>query len=173
MRKVTKLVPYFIVVIGMAFFVQLFIIRYLPNGLYRVAKRLSGKPYNTFIHPPKTNAKLRKVVLPNPDFIYSALFYDVSNGDVVVSGEWPDTSQYACIGFYGNNLQPYYVVNNRHNLDGQFRFRLTSSSESPTDMSVVKAQSEKGSILIRMLVTDSLQIVSAHHIQQGLKIALQ
>ena len=43
-------------------------------------------------------------------------------------------------------------------------------SESHTDMSVVKAQSEKGSILIRMLVTDSLQIVRAHQIQQGLKI---
>lgn len=161
-----------LLVAAVAFAVQYALIRYVPNLLFQVAVKVSGKPYNTLIHAPRTDARLRKVVLPNPDFIYSAIFYDVSESDLILTGEFPDTSQYACVGFYGNDIQPYKVMNNQHTSLKNFRFIVSNSAVNNNDPFMVQAKTTKGSILIRMLVTDSAQLVQAKKIQQGLRLEM-
>lgn len=170
MKAAGKYLWGFLLVGAVAFAVQYALIGYVPNLLYKVATVVSAKPYNTLIHAPRTDARLRKVVLPNPDFIYSAVFYDVSESDLILTGEFPDTSQYACIAFYGNDLQPYHVVNNQLTPVKNFRFNLTTSATETDDKFSVHAKTKKGSVLIRMLVTDSAQLMQAIKIQQSLSL---
>src|SRR4051812_49422051 len=89
------------------FAIQHLFIAYLPNIIFAIAKHRSAKPLNTVIYAPKTDAKLRRVVLPNPDFIYNACFYDASKSDLLITGEFPDSTQFASLAFYGDNVQPY------------------------------------------------------------------
>jgi uncharacterized membrane protein len=162
-----------LIVVCVAFITQFLLIYFLPQIVYKVGVMASKKPYNTLINAPKTDSRLRRVVLPNPDFIYSAVLYDVSEHDIVLTGEFPDTAQYASIGFYGNDVQPYRVINNIDAGSGRYSIRLTTSEKTPTNKFVVKAKTAKGSILIRMLVTDSLQASKALEIQNRLKVEVQ
>ncbi|MCW5906861.1 MAG: DUF1254 domain-containing protein [Chitinophagales bacterium] len=174
--KKAKLIIYGVVFGMLVYLIQYLLIAYLPNVLFGLAKVLSRKPLNTVISPPKTDAKLRRVVLPNPDFVYSVIFYDVSEHDVVLTGEFPDTSQYACIGFYGNNLQPYRVINNQTGVTGSYKIRLTANNSSKLANNAnryftVQAKTKQGSILMRLLVTDSVHLKQAAEIQRKLMIA--
>lgn len=152
----------------LAFTVHRMVIRYVPNMVFAIAKQRSAQPLNTVIHAPKTDAKLRRVVLPNPDFVYSAIFYDVSQHDLVISGELPDSSQYACIAFYADDMQPYYVVNNQKGLIGAYQFRLSKDAGSKDDLTRIQTKTTQGSILVRLLYTDTLQEARARFFQKQL-----
>ncbi len=158
----------FVLCIALAWAVQSWIIAAVPRIIFALAEPLSHEPLNTLINAPRTDAKLRRVVLPNPDFIYSAVFYDVSKGDLLFSGKFPDSSQYACLAFYNNNLQPYYVVNNQKGITGAYQFRLTASDKKDNSPFTIHAQTKQGSILMRLLVTDTIETNTALAIQKGL-----
>lgn len=159
-----------IAVLVLAFTVHRMVIRYVPNMVFAIAKQRSAQPLNTVIHAPKTDAKLRRVVLPNPDFVYSAIFYDVSQHDLVISGELPDSSQYACIAFYGDDMQPFYVVNNQNGLNGEYQFRLSKNAGSKDDLTRIQAKTMQGSVLVRLLYTNAQQENAARSIQKQLSV---
>ncbi len=152
---------------AITFATQYLFIAYLPNIIFCIGKYRSGKPLNTVIYAPKTDANLRKVVLPNPDFIYNACFYDVTAKDILITGEFPDSIQYASLAFYGNNVQPYYVMNNQTGLKQRFKLRLSSVNRIRGDVSTPTKQ---GTVLLRLLVTDSLQMDKALCIQKAFKV---
>lgn len=150
-----------------AFVVQYLLIAFIPNLIFGIAKYRTGKPLNTVIYAPKTDAKLRRVVLPNPDFIYNACFYDASDKDLLITGEFPDSTQYCSLAFYGNNIQPYYVMNNQVGLKQRFTLRLSSVNRVRSD---ITTPTNQGSILLRILVSDSLQLKNAIVLQKKFKI---
>lgn len=151
----------------LVFAVQYLFIAFLPNLIFAIAKHRSGKELNTVIHAPKTDANLRRVVLPNPDFVYSACFYDVSQTDLLIKGTFPDTSQYCSLSFYGSNVQPYYVMNNLQGRKKQFRVRLSGAHRVN---GTLRAVSKQGAVLLRILATDSAQRQNALQIQQAFTV---
>lgn len=152
--------------------VQYLLVLYVPNIIFAIAKKRSQQPHNTIIHAPKTDAKLRRVVLPNPDFVYSAIFYDVTEHDVIVSGVFPDSGHYACLAFYGDDMQPYHVVSNQKGFTGTYQFRLSKTAESKDDLTRVIAKTPQGSILIRLLHTNSQEEQAARQVQKQLKVVV-
>ena len=88
--------------------------------------------------------------MPNPDFVYSAFFYDVNEKDVLVSGILPD-SGYASVSFYDDRCQPYYVYNNlSQGHIGKFSLTLTQQTANKTDE--VHAKTNKGVLICRFLL---------------------
>jgi uncharacterized membrane protein len=160
---ITRLLLFF----AITFVVQYLFIAFIPNIVFAIAKKRSEKPLNTVIHAPKTDAKLRRVVLPNPDFVYSACFFDISENDIVISGEFPDTSQYCSLAFYEDNVQPFYVMNNLQGFKPKYRVRLSHVGRVN---GTIKSVSKKGAVLMRILVTDSLQASMSKKIQQKFKV---
>jgi uncharacterized membrane protein len=147
--------------------VQRLFIAYVPNIIFMIAKYRSHKPLNTVIYAPPTDAKLRKVVLPNPDFIYNACFYDISKTDLLITGDFPDSSQYASLAFYGEDMQPYYVMNNQVGLKNHFRLRLSCVGRIRAD---IVSPAKQGSFLMRLLVSDSAQMKRTLEIQKAFKV---
>ncbi len=165
-----KAIKIFGVVLSFAaivFVVQYLFIAYIPDLIFAIAKRRSEKPLNSVIHAPRTDAKLRRVVLPNPDFIYSACFYDASENDLMITGEFPDSTQYGSLAFYGSNIQPYLVMNNQNGRKTKFKLRLTSVSRVHSD---IISPNKQGAILLRMLAVDSAQIQKALSLQKTFKV---
>jgi uncharacterized membrane protein len=150
-RKIIYIVAFLVLV----FCTQWLVVKYLPNLVYRIAVHRAGET-NKWIAAGKTDATMRRVVLPNPDFIYSALFYDVNDKDLVIMGVLPD-SMYASVAFYDNRCQPWYVYNNlSKNRTGQFWFQLSKRGLKGTNQ--IQAKTNKGVIICRFLVgTDSLR----------------
>ncbi|MDB5284709.1 MAG: putative integral rane protein [Bacteroidota bacterium] len=155
-----KLLIGILVFASLAFVTQWLAIKYIPNIIYKIAVR-RGKEINTWIHNGKTDASMRRVVLPNPDFIYSALFYDVNDKDLTISGTLPD-STYASVAFYDDRCQPYYVYNNQSlRRTGKFAFQLSRLGlKGPNQL---QAKTNKGIIICRFLLTgdSSFQKMSA------------
>jgi uncharacterized membrane protein len=149
------------------FAVQYLFIAYVPNIIFLIAKYRSQKPLNTVIYAPPTDAKLRRVVLPNPDFIYNACFYDLTSTDLLITGEFPDSTQYGSLAFYGENMQPYYVMNNQVGLKRHFKLRLSHAGRIRPD---ITSQGKQGSFLLRLLVSDSSQMGRTLEIQKAFKV---
>jgi len=150
-----------------AFVAQYLFIAFLPNLIFVIAKFRSEKPLNTVIHAPKTDAKLRRVVLPNPDFIYSVCFYDASNKDILITGELPDSMQYCCLAFYGSNVQPFFVKNNKVGGKQHLKLRMSTVNRVSYDLTTPTKQ---GAILMRILVADSIQMKQALALQKTFKV---
>lgn len=147
--------------------VQHLFIAFAPKLIFAIAQKRKPKPVNTVYHAGKTDATLRKVVLPNPDFVYSACFYDVSENDLMIAGEFSDTSQYSSIAFYDNSCQPYYVRNNLQGFKNKFNIRLSGVNR---EQRTLKAKSKKGVVLMRYLATDSAQMAIALRLQKSFAV---
>jgi uncharacterized membrane protein len=146
---------------------QHLLIHFIPQIVFVIGKYRSQQPLNTVIHAGKTDATLRKVVLPNPDFIYSACFFDLTKNDLMISGEFPDTAKYCSLAFYGDNVQPFYVINNLQGFGKKYNVRLSGVHRTPN---VIQAKSKQGVILMRLLITDSFQIDSAKKFQKKFSV---
>lgn len=140
---------YFVVFITIAALTQWALIKYIPNLVHSIATH-RVKLRNEWINNGKTDAHMRTVVMPNPDFVYSALFYDVSEHDIVITGTLPD-STYGSLSFYDNRCQPYAVYNNiAPNHSGPFS--IVISKDGVKGANGIKAQTAQGEILCRYLL---------------------
>lgn len=151
MRKTVVAVIAFSLV---AWFTQWAVIRYFPELVFKIAVHRTHHQFNHWINAGKTDANMRSVVMPNPDFVYSALFYDINDKPVTISGILPD-STYASVSFYDNRCQPYYVYNNLDsNRRGKFEFTLVK--DGILNHREVPVKTSKGIIICRFLKsTDS------------------
>lgn len=154
---------------AIVFAMQYLFIALVPDIIFAIAKHRSGKPLNTVIQAPRTDAKLRRVVLPNPDFVYNACFYDVSKNDLLITGLFADTSQYCSLAFYGDNVQPFYVMNNLQGFKKKYSVRLSSVGR---ENGCIRTPTKQGAILMRVLVTDSAQYENAKQLQSIFKVQL-
>lgn len=165
--KTGSAIKYLLLLVVVALVVQQLFIAFVPDMVFAIAKKRSAQPLNTVIHAPKTDANLRRVVLPNPDFVYSACFYDLSNNDIVITGKFPDTSHYCSLAFYADNVQPYYVINNLQGFRPDYKIRLSHVGRVN---GTIKSPTKQGAVLMRILATDSIQISTAQKLQQQFKV---
>ncbi len=146
--------------IAIALLTQWLVIKYVPDMVHAIATHRVPIT-NQWINNDKTDARMRRVVLPNPDFKYSALFYDVTQHDIIISGTLPD-SAYASIAFYDNRCQPYYVYNNLSpERKGHFEFQI--SKNATTGAKQLQPKTNTGVIICRYLVKND----SAFNVMKG------
>ena len=150
--------------IATALLTQWLVIKYVPYLVHAIAAHRVPQR-NQWINNDKTDARMRRVVLPNPDFKYSALFYDVSEHDITITGTLPDSS-YASVAFYNNRCQPYYVYNNLSpNRKGHFEFLISKNAVTGTKQ--LKPETNTGVIICRYLVKNdsSFNIIKTYQQQ--------
>jgi len=121
----------------------------------------------------------RAVVMPNPDFAYVSMFYDLDKGPIYISGLMPD-STYWSVALYEANTNNYFVKNDQqfdtNELDviittqkhpltkdsrhlvgtlvpSYYNFHLIKEGLVPIGTELIKSPNEKGFLLIRVLST--------------------
>ena len=128
-------------------------IHYIPNIVYEVFHNKIEKNQsigdNEIKHFDIPNHKSRDVVMPNPDFLYSTIFYDLSEKDLNINANMPD-STYWSVSFYKPNTINWFVKNDQefetNNLD------LTLTFNDSKSQGVIKSPVKKGFMIIRILV---------------------
>ncbi len=131
-------------------------IRLLPNVIFSIVQSKSkerGLKTNQVYYPPLPDETSRSVVMPNPDFLYVACFYDVSKDDYQITGTMPD-STYWSVAFYEPNTVNFYIKNDQQYTSDTLNLIL-SNKETQTNLNseIVKAPTPKGFMLIRILIT--------------------
>ena len=106
----------------------------IPNIIYKVFhyKIVNNQNVqdNELKHFDIPNDQSRDVVMPNPDFLYSTSFYDLSNGDLNLKGKMPD-STYWSVSFYKPNTVNWFVKNDNEFIDNNLDMKITLSNSEP------------------------------------------
>jgi uncharacterized membrane protein len=155
--------------VAIALLTQWLVIKYVPDMVHAIA--IHRVPLiNQWINNDKTDARMRRVVLPNPDFKYSALFYDVTEHEITITGTLPD-STYASVAFYDNRCLPYYVYNNLSaERKGHFEFQISkNTSNGPKQL---QPKTNTGVIICRYLVKNdsAFNVMKAYQQQLNCKV---
>ncbi len=135
-------------------------ILYLPNAIYAgLSYRLQqsrGVASNELIYVDLPTDTSRNVVMPNPDFLYIACFYDVSECPQRITGTMPDAT-YWSLAFYQPNTVNWYIKNDRQFGTPQLDVTISKAGDRSMESSSEIAYSpvDKGFMLIRILVTDN------------------
>jgi uncharacterized membrane protein len=128
----------------------------------------AGREFNRFYHAPRVTSASRTVVRPSPDLLYSAAAFDISKGPLKISALVPDT--YWSLSFYATNTDNFFVVNDRE-LDSEKAEFLLVGPDTPVPESgnakVVVAPTERGAVLIRMLITDETRVEELVRLQRS------
>lgn len=125
----------------------------IPNIVYSVFhyKILNNQKVkdNEIKHFNIPNHQSRDVVMPNPDFLYSTSFYDLSLGDLNLKGKMPD-STYWSVSFYKPNTVNWFVKNDQEFKGNNLDLKLTYSNSN--DENSIVSPVKKGFMIIRILV---------------------
>jgi uncharacterized membrane protein len=157
---------------GFAYYATVFV---TPYAILLGIKMKTKSEYNQPVYSRAIDETERRVVMPNPDFIYVAMGYDVRKHPVRITGMMPD-STYASVAMYASNTENYFVVNDRQLPQKKFDIILTEDenvtdalrSKYP-DAEIVFAKSNLGTVMMRILITDNERIPYLKTIQQSFK----
>lgn len=114
--------------------------------------------HNQAAFPPPVSAKVRTVVMPSPDLLYSVCAFDIRNGPVRIRAN-PRLSNYWSIALYGANSDNFFVVNDRQTADRPVDLLLVAPGhEAATDVAEtarrIVSPSSRGFLLMRVLTSD-------------------
>ena len=148
-------------------------IHYIPNIVcavfhYKIEKNQNIKD-NEIKHFDIPSDQSRNVVMPNPDFLYSTIFYDLSEKNLNINANMPD-STYWSVSFYKPNTINWFVKNDQEFVTNNLDLTLTfNDSESEN---VIKSPVKKGFMIIRILVEkkDQKSIESYRTLQKNIII---
>jgi uncharacterized membrane protein len=133
-------------------------IHYIPNIVYEVfhnkIENNQSIGDNEIKHFDIPNHKSRDVVMPNPDFLYSVSFYDLSSGDLKLKGDMPD-STYWSVSFYKPNTINWYVKNDKEFNSNKLELNLTINNTKGEN--IIHSPVKKGLMIIRILVENKDQ----------------
>lgn len=147
-------------------------VRVLPNIIFSIvqSKSLSkGLVVNEVYYPALSNETSRTVVMPNPDFLYVACFYDVSASDYSITGKMPD-STYWSVAFYEPNTVNFYVKNDQQYTSDSLNLILTRKElQTDSNTEVVQTETPQGFMLIRILMTKKEELARFEQFQKSVR----
>ena len=148
-------------------------IHYIPNIVYavfhyKIEKNQNIKD-NEIKHFDIPSDQSRNVVMPNPDFLYSTIFYDLSEKNLNINANMPD-STYWSISFYKPNTINWFVKNDQEFVTNNLDLTLTFNDYESENM--IKSPVKKGFMIIRILVEkkDQKTIESYRTLQKNIII---
>ena len=118
--------------------------------------------------------KNRVVPLPNPDFLYSSINYDIKDSILKITGKVPD-STYWSIATYQANTTNFFVANDDQ-VDGNFEYYLANEgSKSPLLKDVPKEKiiyspTKTGLVLFRYLISKAYSFNTLVDLQHSVKV---
>jgi len=137
--------------------VHIAFVSYIPYKAMDIAMNVRFKdlPRNTMVPSPPTTEQSRKVVRPSPEILYSICIYDVTRKPLLFTYHLPDG--YWSASFYADNTDNFFVINDRQTKSKTVDILLVGR-ETPMPAAgnaiVVRALSDKGLALIRVIVPD-------------------
>lgn len=121
------------------------------------------------------NAENSRVIpLPNPDFLYSTINYDLKENVLKISGIVPD-STYWSISAYQENTTNFFVEN-EEKVKSKFEYYLApegSTSEVLKNVpkeKIIYSPTTKGLILFRYLVSKAYPVKTLEELQHGVTV---
>lgn len=145
-----------------------FVLFATPRGVLLMLKSRSKGELNQPVYNDVITEKDRLVALPNPDFLYVAMGYDVRKHDLEISGRFPDSS-YCSIAFYDTDTRNYFIKNDKEGDDYKILLTNNGTHSYDTEYQPVYANSSRGFILVRILITDPSQVEYMKEIQHSFK----
>lgn len=141
---------------------------------YKIAKnRVSETNVIRFGEKPSPENN-RVVPLPNPDFLYSTIGYNLEDKVLKISGPVPDAT-YWSISAYQANTTNFFVANDKQ-LNGNFEYYLAkegSTSAALKDVpkdKIIYSPTTKGLVLFRYLISKAYPLETLTQLQHGVKI---
>ncbi len=122
-----------------------------PYVVQKAVELKIGKERNSLIHSKLPSPTTPDT--PNPDFIYTLVFYDLSNGNLRLTGKVPDGLDYFSIAFYQSNTFFYQLLKPKDFKEGQFEIMLSDMHDFTSSSNVVNvvSPSKTGTIIFRYL----------------------
>ncbi|RKR11794.1 putative membrane protein [Flavobacterium sp. 90] len=145
---------------------------------YYVQKKFAEKSLGVINTPQFGNQpdaeNSRVIPLPNPDFLYSTINYDLNDQVLKISGTVPD-STYWSISAYQENTTNYFVQNEEQ-VKAKFEYYLAlegSTSEVLKNIpkeKIIYSPTTKGLILFRYLVSKAYPVKTLAELQHGVTV---
>lgn len=107
------------------------------------------------LHTPPPDASSRTVVRPSPDLAYSICLFDMSEGPMLVKATVPDT--YWSVSAFAHNTDNFFVVNDQQIQGDKLELLIRREKDEVAGFEGIPvsfAPTDKGVVLMRMLVTD-------------------
>lgn len=146
-----------------------FVLFATPRAVLLTLKMRSNGELNQPVYNGVISDNDRLVALPNPDFLYIAMGYDVRKGDLAITGLFPDTSYYS-IALYDTDTRNYFIMSDRDTEQEDYKILLTTDkSHKLGGHQTVLAESSRGFLLIRILITDPSRVEYLQEIQHSFK----
>jgi len=130
---------------------------------------------NTIRFAPKPSAEnLRVVPLPNPDFLYSSIGYNVSDSVLKITGPVPD-STYWSLSAYQANTTNFFVVNDQQ-VHGRFEFYVVKEGTHPPFLDtvpkskIITTPTSRGLVLFRYLISKTYVLDSLSSLQHKVTV---
>ncbi len=152
-----------LIVLGMAAVVHLLAVWAAPYVIMHVLMEgpmsRGMNMHNQAAFPPPVSAKVKTVVMPSPDLLYSVCAFDLSEGPVRISAN-PQLTSYWSLALYGANSDNFFVVNDRKAAGKPVELLLKAGDAKLQDNMagpgaiVVHSPSTKGFLLMRVLTAD-------------------
>jgi len=164
-----KTISWGIAVIALSILFHLATIAAFPTavmGTLGYKSKKAGIKTNTIKHSPPVTEGSRSVVRPSPDLIYSIIGYDVSKNAIKVTAPIPDT--YWSLSCFTSDTENFYVINDQQIKGGEIEFILYGKGGKPADTGnaiVVESPSNRGAVLLRMLIKDEKKLPALQKIQ--------
>ncbi|SHM35483.1 DUF1254 domain-containing protein [Flavobacterium chilense] len=121
------------------------------------------------------NAENSRVIpLPNPDFLYSTINYDLKENVLKISGIVPD-STYWSISAYQENTTNYFVEN-EEKVKARFEYYLAPEGSTTEVLKnipkekIIYSPTTKGLILFRYLVSKAYPVKTLAELQHGVTV---
>jgi len=121
------------------------------------------------------NAENSRVIpLPNPDFLYSTINYDLKENVLKISGNVPD-STYWSISAYQENTTNYFVENEKK-VKARFEYYLAPEGSTAQALKnipkekIIYSPTTKGLILFRYLVSKAYPVTKLAELQHGVTV---
>ena len=149
--------------------VHLAVVAYIPYKAMDTVMNVRFKelPRNAMNFSPPTTVESRNVPRPSPDLLYSVCIYDVSKKPLLITCPLPQG--YWSASFYADNTDNFFAINDMQAKSDPVKLLLVGKNSAISeagDAITVRAQSDKGLVLIRMLVSDDKSLPALIDVQQ-------
>lgn len=144
---------------------------------YYVQKKFAEKSLGVINTPQFGNqptSENRVIPLPNPDFLYSTINYDLKDQVLKISGIVPD-STYWSISAYQENTTNYFVQNEEQ-VKAKFEYYLAPEGSTAEVLKnipkekIIYSPTTKGLILFRYLVSKAYPVAKLAELQHGVTV---
>lgn len=102
---------------------------------------------NAMMHAEVPDHTNDMVVMTSPDLLYSLCVYDLSDTDLKITSQVPDS--YWSVSFFGADTMNYFSMNDRQ-VEGAYFSRVLTTNPENTGPEYIQAPTDTGAVIIRI-----------------------